>query len=118
MPIILTFAEAHQRCGPDVLPQEFRDLVATCEEEPEDWARPGVAADWLDEHGEPDLAACFRWMHKRQMGPKQKDSRYWTASHLPGWVCGNDRYRSWDSYLAAVITMAAEMKAVRESMEK
>lgn len=118
MPITLTFAEAFAVGGDKLLPAEFLALVAGCEGNPEDYGPPGVAADWLDENGEPDLAAAFRWIHKRQMGPRKKDHGYWSAYHLPAWVRG-EKHSYWhDSYLGHVIGMAAEMKAVRESMEK
>jgi hypothetical protein len=119
VPVTLTFAAAFKLGGEDVLPQQFRDLVAKCEGNPADFAPPGVAADWLDENGEPDLAAAFRWIHKRGMGPERRGGgSHWTLSHLPGWVRGEGDYTWIDSYLAAVFKMAAEMKAVRESMEK
>lgn len=46
-------------------PEEFRSLVARCEENLDDRLPFGVAADWLDERGEAELADAFRWLFKR-----------------------------------------------------
>ncbi len=34
-----------------------------------DWTTRRVFADWLDEHGEPDLAFAERWMARHQLAP-------------------------------------------------
>jgi len=41
------------------------DLRRAVKDNPHDWGRMLVHADWLEEHGERDLAHCYRWMAQR-----------------------------------------------------
>jgi len=49
----------------DAWPDDFRAMNEHCQADPTDRTPFGVAADWLDEHGEPELADAFRWLHRR-----------------------------------------------------
>lgn len=48
-----------------VWPEQFRDLVATCEANPDERTTFGVVADWCDEHGESEYGRAWRWLSKR-----------------------------------------------------
>jgi uncharacterized protein (TIGR02996 family) len=36
---------------------------------PEDWDLRGVAADWAEDNGRPELAECLRWMVRQKKRP-------------------------------------------------
>lgn len=73
----------------DVWPADFVALNAKCEADVADRVPFGVAADWCDEHDEPELADAFRWLHRRPdvrirlVKPPRTDLVYFSMENPP-----------------------------------
>ncbi len=48
-------------------------FLSDLEKAPECWQTRGVFADWAEDNGLMDLAACLRWMVKNQKRPYKKN---------------------------------------------
>ena len=103
--------------GEPWLPAEFRALAAACEAEPADRTPFGALADWLDEHGEPEYAAAWRWLAARPEvavtnQPLVEDLPNWRLSNLPSPLAAVTIEDGWVSHsLAAAVGVLAEQLA-------
>ena len=106
-----------------LLPTEFTAFLPACEEaaldvsEERNWTSFGAAADWLDEHDEPDLARAFRYIFRRPKIRFEKHSYGWSIvganlPYRPGSETGHD-----DTLVATVAQLARHVKALRAELE-
>lgn len=51
-------------------PEEIIAFEQALDTAPDDWTTRLVYADWLEEHGDNDLASAQRWMAERELAPK------------------------------------------------
>lgn len=96
-------------------PADFEGKIRHLEAEPDDRARWGVTADWLDENGEPELAAGFRYVFRKpdiKIYRSKDATKLWCLDNLPPAVSvrwhGYEADRETPAGLAACIYYALE----------
>lgn len=102
-------------------PDEFRALVDELEANPDDKVRWGVVADWVEDRGEPEYAAAFRWVGKRD-GVKVShkyngsDRPYWWPDGVPE-PMELVTFHGCDTLPGMVERLAARLREVRKMVE-
>lgn len=119
MPISIPITDLLELGGRAFLPEVVDLMIKECESDPSDHSKCAPLADWLEENGEPDLAAVFRFIAVKKLGPvKRPEGRYWCADKgMPSWM-GATTYDYSDSYMDVVIQMARGMAEVRQFLSK
>lgn len=114
---LIDVAKLFSSDGQRHMPDEFRRLAAACEREPADRTPFAAAADWLDDHEEPDYAAGWRWLQKnpgvevRNEGAPEEYPR-WRIKGLPAAVAAVNVEEWWVSHtLAAAVAVLSQQLA-------
>lgn len=123
MPVSVSLAElVSVHNSRDLWPAEFSALVAKCEADPADRIAFGVVADWVDECGEPEYAAAWRWLMKR---PEVEIRHYrpgtweseWQAVGMPTALAGRLSYGDVKTLAGKVAHMGRCMADLRKELE-
>jgi uncharacterized protein (TIGR02996 family) len=96
----------------ELWPQEFRSLVAELHKNPDEKTTWGVTADWLEEHGESELAQAFRWVGRRPHLKVKHQAGVWLFVNMPSSV-----YANWSAKHANT-TIPALMANLYEALKK
>ena len=103
-----------------VWPEQFRDLVAACEANPDERTTFGVVADWCDEHGESGYGRAWRWLSKRpwddekqtgvrvQFGKDAWHRNDWSYTNVPPSMVSPARLTADITTLAGLVTGIAK----------
>ena len=96
-------------------PDEFREFNKKLEQNVSDRTTWGVAADWLDENGAPELADAFRWISTHTtVGPHFGTRKGEYGFHnLPSVVLA-----AWSSYNHSLTTPAGLAVCLAEALAK
>lgn len=102
-------------------PEEFAAHVTGCESNTVDRLPFGVLADWLDERGEGELAAAFRWLHKRPevgvvKGIGGRDYCCWSLQDLPRLMGYSLSGESGHGFVGVVVTLADRLTELRKDL--
>ncbi len=129
MPVTVSLKDLCRFAGTKGLwPSDFAAMVAKIDDDPNDMNTWGVAADWLDEFREPELAHAFRWVHRRGVEIKKSEygypRKYWQIAYdskkFPTAVREKlpDHGEQWDQETAAGLAcaIAEAIRLLKEEM--
>jgi len=101
-------------------PDDFRTQVEKCEAYHVDRLPFGVLADWLDERGEGELAAAFRWLHKRpEVGvvpASNKTYGTWSLSDMPRLMGYSLNGEAGCGFIGLIVELADKLAELRKDL--
>lgn len=106
---------------------QFQQILDGLGEDPTDWERYGVAADFCEDHGEYELMLALRWMAAHKKYPERSlTAGHWNfgwRAKAPGasfnnlWVLFRNRnWWGFDDYFMALVFLATHLAKKRREL--